>query len=381
MRVAIDLCTFTSIHQGGKDEVAYNLLRGFVNLGRSKDIICFCYPDLADKVKKISNDIDLYIIPKKRIKSRFKLLEVILNGTLNSDLYEEIITEKKVDILVFSNKLSSLASYSIPTVIIPHDIQMFYRGNLTFSFIDELRRLLLRFLVKLEFRKRSSIIAISDFDKKEMFKYLPGIKDKVYRIYNPIIFREYSPFKVNKKHILALNIQHPHKNIVTLIRAFKEIKDVIPYDLVLVGKLPRNMDELLNVIDTEDLSKRVLFTGFVPDDDLGKIISQTRIYVNTSFFEGFGMTAIEMIGQQIPTIVANNTAQKEVTKGFCKYYEPTNDFRALAEVILAEINEPTAEQDLIKFAGVMKASYSYEVIASKYWEFFRQVVNLNTNKF
>lgn len=52
---------------------------------------------------------------------------------------------------------------------------------------------------------------------------------------------------------------------------------------------------------------RVVFKGFVSDERLLEIIDQTRIYVNASYFEGFGMTTIEMIGRKVPTIVAEST--------------------------------------------------------------------------
>jgi|GEM_PF-4196503 len=40
--LAIDMSYFSPTHLGGKDETAFNLLRGFEEMGVSKDIICLC---------------------------------------------------------------------------------------------------------------------------------------------------------------------------------------------------------------------------------------------------------------------------------------------------------------------------------------------------
>jgi glycosyltransferase involved in cell wall biosynthesis len=89
-------------------------------------------------------------------------------------------------------------------------------------------------------------------------------------------------------------------------------------------------------------------------------------------FEGFGMTAVEMMGRGIPTIVANSTAMPEVTQGMCRYYEPTLSEDALATEILAEIENPTSKEQLEVIADKIKSIYSYDNIASQYWDLFKK---------
>ena len=53
MRLLIDLSTFTKSHNGGKDQVAYNLLRGFSKLELTSNIICVAKEEMVGKIKKI----------------------------------------------------------------------------------------------------------------------------------------------------------------------------------------------------------------------------------------------------------------------------------------------------------------------------------------
>ena len=61
--VAIDMCTFSAKHGGGKDEVAYNLLRGFEQIGVSRQILCFCYTDLVPIIHKVNPNVGIHVVP------------------------------------------------------------------------------------------------------------------------------------------------------------------------------------------------------------------------------------------------------------------------------------------------------------------------------
>ena len=53
MRLLVDLSTFTSDHNGGKDEVAYNLLKGFSQLQLTQSIVCVSRDELVEKCAKL----------------------------------------------------------------------------------------------------------------------------------------------------------------------------------------------------------------------------------------------------------------------------------------------------------------------------------------
>ena len=370
--VAIDMCTFTAKHGGGKDEVAYNLLRGFDQIGVSRQILCFCYKALAPKIREVNPNVGIHVVPRIPKYGPLRRLRPLLRG-----MYQRHMIKKLgIRLLVFTNKPSPHLSFPVPTVEIPHDIQVFEAGHihgvnaLSVGGDRAIRN------ITLDFRYRDYIVAISDFDRNSMLRNLPWAADKVTRIYNPIRFTQ-PPVdqSCRKEYITLLNIMYPHKNTETALRAFRRIADKTDLKLALVGREPPQAQQLRDYVARHGLEQRVLFTGFVSDETLSEIIEKTRIYVNPSFFEGFGMTAVEMMGREIPAIVADSTAMPEVTRGLCRYYGPADDADQLADAILEELENPTSPERLAEIAQVMRETYSYVNAAKEYWAFFQRCMD------
>lgn len=365
MKLGIDLCEFSPEHAGGKDEVAYNIIRGFVEKGHCEDIVCLCHKDLVPIIKKINSKLKTHIVPQSK---RPCFIPRIVFRYFRGLYYKFKLPKLNFDVLLFTNKLSPFMKLPVKTVIIPHDMQFFEAENIPGLHYSKSYLKIMKWQITNDFKYRDHIIAISDFDKDEIIKFFPSIGNKVIRIYDPINFdRIKEQISNERKYITALNIQHPHKNCKTLIKAYALIKDQIPYKLLLVGKKPSNANKIEDYILANELEDKVSFTGFVNDEELARIIDETAIYVNPSYFEGFGMTAIEMMGRKIPTIVADNSASKETTLGLCKYYSPTGDSKALANSILDVINNPYTQEKLNLISSKVRQKYDFRKISDEYW--------------
>ena len=369
MRVGIDLCGFNAIHAGGKDEVAYNLLRGFEILGHSKQIVCFCHADLVDIVKEVNKNVEIVVVPKVKLPDRIKAA---------GRLWDRFFLEKKIrelglKVLVFTNKKTPWKKFSVNTIFIPHDIQVFESGKIPGVYWSKSRYWVLTTFMKLDFYYNDHIVAISDYDKNAMIQYMPWAEKKIHRIYNPIRFFDYPEEKNEKKYITAINIQWRHKNTETLVDAYAKMADKTDLDLMLVGRKPYEFEELEKRIKHSGVEERIHFSGFVTEEEMNHIIAKTRVYVNPSYYEGFGMTAVEMMGRKIPTITSTATAIPEVTNGMCRYYEPVDDSEALAKTLLEELENPTSEEQLETIAQNMRDRYEYIHIAKQYWDLFEQV--------
>ena len=368
-RIGLDLCSFNKVHCGGKDQVIYNLIKGFGMLHRDDDIVCFLHRELVDTIRAYNKNIKLFIVPHIKLPQRLNFFSIAFDG-----FYENYFARKMwVELLVFSNKNTPYLKFSMKTAVIPHDIQAFEYNSIpglgyTIKSAKKTQQIILR-----DFKLRDYIIAISDYDKTEMVKYMPQFRNKIFRLYDPVDFGNIVENAIcDKKYITVLNIQWKHKNIETIIRAFNEIVNDINLDLVLIGKLPEDINKYYKYIEENKLKDRVIFTGFVHQKKLEKIIDKTRIYVNASLYEGFGMTAIEMMGKGIPTIVSKSTAMPEVTLGLCNYYEPADNYYDLADAIMREIESPKSENDLLKIAEIVRKKYSYYSIAEEYLEVFEK---------
>ena len=112
--------------------------------------------------------------------------------------------------------------------------------------------------------------------------------------------------------------------------------------------------------------------GFVDGKKKRELLVNSCLYINPSLFEGFGMTAVEAMILKVPTLLSRVSANYEVTKGLCHYYEPADDVEALATAILAFFKEPENGEALEDKSKEMLKMYDYQKIAAQYMELFRE---------
>ena len=360
MKLGIDLCSFEAVHGGGKDQVAYYLIQGFTMLGHTDEMVWICREELVPRLRGFSETVTIRTIETTE--------EGLSHTYWKRDLYR-IIQEEGIDVLLFTSKFTPRAKYPVPTVSIEHDVQYLIPA-LYGSWLKLRPRWLPKDRIKiiLDFINRDRIVAISDYDRSVMEKYVPFAGGKIQRIYDPVVFHgPVLPRTGRETSITAINIQHAHKNTLTLVRAFAAIADRIPHRLVCIGIPPKDMDPIRECIEEHGLQDRILFTGFV--EDMQEYIRDTALYVNPSTFEGFGMTAVEMMGAGIPVLTADNSAQKEVTMGRGRYYSPAADAEALAGAMLDALKNPPSEDELQESARLVREAYDRIRCAEAYWAF------------
>jgi len=102
----------------------------------------------------------------------------------------------------------------------------------------------------------------------------------------------------------------PHKNLGVLIEVFArlarlpEFKDV---RLIMVGEIQREVfhsefETLRHQVDTLALTERIIFTGYLPDEDLVVLLNLATALVLPSLLEGFGLPALEAAACGCPVI-------------------------------------------------------------------------------
>lgn len=387
MKVGIDLSLFTTGHTGGREIVGLNLLCGFHEMNLDESIVCFCIEEYVERIQEIGN-FKIIIVPHKRLwDSRSGTINKIkremnagMPGTNKVGRFiRAVAVKEKIDVVLFADKATPSIKFPMKTAFITHDSSDFSALEIEElrQYIRKYRLVLNRIWFKSDVRHRDLTIAISDYDASIIKKYIPSAKNKIRRIYDPIEFGEmFSSSSEAKKYLIALNIAAHHKNVITLVKAFCEVADKVPYNLVLVGKKPSNDPELYEYIDRSKFKNRITFTGFVSKEELNRLIALSAIYVNPSLYEGFGMTPIEMMGRNVQTIVADCTASAETTLRLCRYYYPPKDYKALSLEIMKLVENPMKGSDLSIIADAVKDIYDYKKIAQEYWTALEELINL-----
>jgi len=158
------------------------------------------------------------------------------------------------------------------------------------------------------------------------------------------------------------------KNHILLIRSMLSVdKDVV---LLIVGKGP--MDAELRQLTKElSLEDRVIFTGFVPDEELVSYYSAADVTVSCSRFETQGLTTLEAMACGLPAACANARAFSDTIVDGVNGYK----FESTEEDCVRAINgclERTAEMA----AGARRTAEinSIEETAVKLEELYEEVI-------
>jgi len=369
MRIGIDLTCLYTFFDGGKDQVIFNLLKGFRELGHERELFIFAYDYSESMIRQQLPNANTIIIKRSRIRKAVQ--DLLIHGVT----FSRHIKENRLQLVFFPKPNANFKRFRIPTIILPHDTQ-FRSFPERFTLIEHIKGHL---LYDNAFRLRDRIIAISAYDAGEIRKHYPRRKEKVVMIHNPIdFFRESDAsshsLDIPKPFIMTVNIAYPQKNTMTLLKAFHSIAHRIPHRLVLVGRMYDEENELTRYVKENRLEHRALFTGRIEDSDLIRLLRNCALYVNPSRYEGFGMTPIEAMGMKVPVLSSVETALRETTKGLARYYEPADNPFALSEGIMRLLENPPDEEELERNKNAVVEAYHYKKIGEQYWKLFISVI-------
>lgn len=374
MKIALNYIYLSEKHAGGKDQVGLNLLKGFYEHGHTKHMMVICYEYSREVIKAYAPDIKIVSIKNPGMNNELgRLLSI---SYVNTFVIPKLIKKYHIALIYHLSCTNGFRKMPCISVMIPHDIKAVAHRVLANVKIPYYKYMIYKIMYQMDFKHADKIIAISNTDKKEISEFYPEFSHKIKRIYNPIDFKPLTREQsMVGDDIVAVNLQFHHKNIITLIKAFELIKDQISGNLILVGKVPERVNYLKEYVETHHLESRVIFTGFVENEDLYRYLLQGRLYVNPTLYEGFGMTAVEAIICQVPTLVSKIETNYEVTQGLCDYYEPPEDEKKLAEKLLECLNKTYDSAILKENSRKLFDRYNYDTVSEKYFCYFRALLS------
>ncbi len=117
-----------------------------------------------------------------------------------------------------------------------------------------------------------------------------------------------------------------------MIEAFSLLKET-RLKLVIVGKKGWLYEQILEQSHKLGIANRVIFAGFVPDEDLTSLIKSSRAYVLPSLYEGFGMPVIEAQAVGTPVVVSKISSLPEVTGESGIYIDDPNSVESIRSAL------------------------------------------------
>jgi len=152
-----------------------------------------------------------------------------------------------------------------------------------------------------------------------------------------------------ERYLLFVGNREPRKNLPTLLTAYRDLLasrvpggvagppgDLPP--LVLVG--PPGWGEALDLAGLPPEAVRT--PGYLPEDDLARVVAGAAALACPSWYEGFGLPALEALACGTPVVAADLPALREVL-GDQAELVPPGDATALADALARVLDDPGGE--------------------------------------
>lgn len=222
---------------------------------------------------------------------------------------------------------------------------------------SKLKKRYLHMVVKRGLKKADNIIAVSNYTKEEICKY-HGYKfeDKIKVIYEGyehlerIIINEKDLFvsqllSFKQNFFLYIGSSRGHKNLHNLFLAFEKAN--LDWKLLVIGRMDRLEEKDKIIVERINANEqKILFTGWINDEQMYCILSKANALVFPSKSEGFGIPILESWYFGIPLICSDIPVFNEIAKDACITFNPF-DINDMAEVLISFTNRSANQNNVL----------------------------------
>ena len=379
--------------------------------------------NLIQNLMKIDSDNFYFLLTNTRDKEKIKKIEEKIFKGVDKNFYKNykiisitpaskfLWTFFLLPIWIFRNKIDILhVQYIVPLILSKKTKLITTIHDVSFcaypEFIKKSDLFFLKILIPFSLKRADKIIAVSKFTKKEIIKYYKTNKEKVSMIYNGGASKEYfqkytkdqerficEKYKITKPFIFYIGTLQPRKNIPFLLEAYqffekkysKENPEIKKTNLYITGNenqhnFDKEIKNTLEKIKREDAEvfDKIKLLGFVDGDDLPIILQMSDLVILVSFYEGFGLPALEAMASGTSLVLNNKSCLGEIAGNSALIYEQGSK-KDLAKKIFEAIIKKESRRDLISKGRNRSLYFNWEKCAKKTLDLYN-LLNKTKNK-
>jgi len=243
-----------------------------------------------------------------------------------------------------------------------------------------------KFYLSLDYKgikKATRVIAISEATKRDLMHHLGILDEQISVIYLGVDYTTFKPSlqtsELKHPYILFVGSEHPRKNLPTLLRAFKRLKEQPRFrnlKLVKVGKAGGPeidfRSQTVHIMNSLNLNQDVIFTETVPKEDLAAYYRGAKCFVFPSLYEGFGLPLLEAMACGCPVISSDSSSVPEVVGEAAIKVSP-HDIEGLAAALEKILTDRELREDLVAKGATQAARFSWKQTAKKTLEIYKEV--------
>lgn len=358
---------------GPRSGVGYytsRLLAAMLSLNPEWEVLLYSNRPLAPLEAELAQSVPMISrLPSKRLVWMQCLLPFLIRRT-------------RPQLCHFPNAMAPLWQPQ-PFVLTIHDASLF----LFRDYHPRTRLLSIRLTLPLLARRAAAIICVSHHAREELSRILHLDPAKVHVVYEaaPAEFEPVTAphclealrrkYRLPGQFLLHVGTLEPRKNLKRLVRALDQIRrrgcDI---KLVLVGTRGWHLDGFDAEIERLCLEDAVLFTGYVPTEDLPGLFSLATLFVFPSLYEGFGLPPIEAMACGAPVLTSDRGSLPEICGDAAHLVDP-EDEQALADGIFDLLSDPEARAELSRRGLARAQAFSWKRAARETGAVYRHVLN------
>ncbi|MBU0625113.1 glycosyltransferase family 4 protein [Patescibacteria group bacterium] len=309
MRIAVDIRPLLECNRAGVSLYTLNLVRKLIESG-AHDYALFCNsshrpaPIDVPTGSKVNHYFSQY--PNRLLNTSFAFLG-----------WPKIETLVAGADLVYLPNLNFIAT-NRPLVVTVHDLS-FRRYPRFFSKKQRLWHCLVN--AEKMIKKAAAVIAVSQHTKDEIIESFGVSPDRIH-VVTPAVGAEYRPsptteiatvrqkYNLPEKFIFYLGTLEPRKNVTGLIAAYNQLESDV--GLVLAGGEGWLYQHIYAAAKNSPKRQQIKFIGYVAEADKPALYSAASIFAYPSFYEGFGMPALEAMACGTPVVASHTSSLGEV---------------------------------------------------------------------
>ncbi len=242
--------------------------------------------------------------------------------------------------------------------------------------------------LKSSMKRADMIVTDSEFSRSEILKYFPQHEKKLRVVPCGVDLNKFRPcseperipavkksLDIEGEYFLYLGTIEPRKNLERLISAYHIFSQRTGSDapkLVLAGGKGWLYDSIFRKVTDLGLSDKVLFTKYVPSEDMNPLMCGALAFVFPSIYEGFGMPPLEAMACGVPVLASDAASLPEVT-GDCAVICDAYSEESIAEGLDKLWNDSELRSDLSIRGRDRAAEFSWDKSAEILYNVYKEL--------
>lgn len=365
MKIAIDGYEANVPQRLGSSTIAFSLLEAFEKIDQKNDYTIFLPEQPLNDLSKERKGWRYQVLKPKRLWTRIALPLALYKMKDRPDIF----FSPTHYIPRFSPVKSIVTIFDLSFLHFP---EMFRKKDLW----------QLKNWTKYSVDNADRIITISEFSKADIVDQYkikperivvayPGHRE-IFKVTTDLkaIKRIQDKYKTGDSYIIYIGTIQPRKNLKNLIESFKDIDKA---RLVIVGKTTGEgregwmFEDVLELPKKLGIGEKIVFTGFVPDEELNFLLNGAVAFIQPSLWEGFGMPVVDAMSTGVPVLVSNASSLPEVVGDAGLIFDPYS-----ISDLTGKINRILFDKDLrdkLSKKGLERVKkFSWEAMAKKVLE-------------